>query len=180
MTFSKCPLNALLENVKKNYQRWQYSQDMNKYVKTTWNWNQHFQEYFNKRSLWMMECPDVFMWPKGVSEKLLIWFFAAVKMQIISKILLTIFGVKITNFDSFYSIFDSKLPFLARNWVFDPKIIDNIFKNIFFFMAAKNYTRNFVDTLFGPDFGKPSNVIPRCPFHQTSPPLKESNFTNYS
>ena len=34
---SKCPLNSLLENVQKHYQRWQYSREMTKYVKTTWN-----------------------------------------------------------------------------------------------------------------------------------------------
>ena len=45
--------------------------------------------------------PPVFLWPKGVSAKLLVWFFAAVKMQLIFKIFLTIFGVKITNFDPF-------------------------------------------------------------------------------
>ena len=71
---------------------------MTKYVKTTWNWNQHFQEYLNKRSIWMMEFPHgswcLFM-AKGVSVKLLVWFFAAVKMQLIFKIFSTIFGVKI-------------------------------------------------------------------------------------
>ena len=42
---------------------------------------------------------------KGVSAKL--GFFAAMKMQIISKIFSTTFGVKVINFDTFYSSCDS-------------------------------------------------------------------------
>ena len=40
--------------------------------------------------------------PKGLSEKLLVWFFAAVKMKIILEIFPTILGVKIAKFYTFY------------------------------------------------------------------------------
>ena len=82
--------------------------------------------------------PDVFVWLKGMSAKLLVRFFDAVQMQMIWKILLIIIGVKITNL---YSIFYSKWNFL----------VENIFLFICIFMAAKNYTSNFADTLFGHD-----------------------------
>ena len=98
---------------------------------------------------------------KGVSAKLLVWFFAAVKMQIISKIFFPILGVKITLFVSL------NWSFRGTNWIksarigdFDPKMVGNIFEIICIFTAAKNHTNNFADTPFGPDYCTSSKVIP--------------------
>ena len=63
--------------------------------------------------------------------------------------MLTIFGEKITNFDSFYSIWNSKLPFFAKNCVFDPQNGQAYLLSICIFTAVKNHTNNFADTPFG-------------------------------
>ena len=68
---------------------------------------------------------DVYLWPKGVSVKLLVWYLAAVKMQLIKKIFSTILRVKNTIKHKF------------------KKIISCIFT------AARNHTSNFMDTPFG-------------------------------
>ena len=46
----------------------------------------------------MMNGPDMFLCEKGMSAKLLVWFFAAVKMKIISNY----FGDKNQQFKQFY------------------------------------------------------------------------------
>ena len=101
--------------------------------------------------------PEMFIWPKGVSAKSLVWFFAAVKMQIIQKILLNIFGVHITNFDSFYSFFDLKGPFFIN-------------------------TRNFVDKLIVPDFGTPLTPVLVDPLYCRDLNIKRNfeEFTNFT
>ena len=80
--------------------------------------------------------PDVVLWPKGVSAKLLVRFFAAVNMKIFP----TIMGVKNTNFYTFYSIYASKLPIWTKMVILTPKMVNIFFGIIFFLMAVKIYT----------------------------------------
>ena len=70
--------------------------------------------------------------PKGVTTMLLVWFFAAVKMQINSKICSPIVGVKITSFSQ-------KLKFVCANSTRSVKIV------AFDFCHLK---LNFADILF--------------------------------
>ena len=65
-----------------------------------------------------------------VSEKLLVYFFAAVKMQIFSKILWRNFN----------------------NKCLTPIRVNNIFEIIRILMAAKNFLKKFLDTHLGPDY----------------------------
>ena len=121
MTFSKCPTNSVLKNVKKLYQRWQYSQDVNKYVKNTWNWNQHLQEYFNKRSLWMMECFHGFLWPKGVSANFLIVFRCCKDANNINNI---VDHFWCQNYQFWHFLINFDLTFLAKHcFFFIPKMV---------------------------------------------------------
>ena len=66
-------------------------------------------------------------------------------MQIISKIFLIIFGVKITNFNIHCQIRAFK-----KIVILTPKMVKNIFEIICILTAAKNYTSNFSETPLGP------------------------------
>ena len=68
-----------------------------------------------------------------LSANLLVWFFVAVKMQI----MLTSLRVKITNFNTFIHFALLKLCF----W--PPNMVKNIFEIIYIFLAGKNHTSNF-------------------------------------
>ena len=94
----------------------------------------------------------------GLSEKLLVWFFAGVKMKIILKIFSTILGVKIANFNIFYSIYDSKLPIWTKMVILTPKMVEFLCGIIFILTAVKNYTSNFTDSPFGLNYYSSSNA----------------------
>ena len=91
---------------------------------------------------------------------LLIWIFAAVKMQIISKILLTILVVKITNFHIIIQYSPLNYHLGLKIVILTPKIVENIYEIIRIFTAAKNHISNFADTHFDPDYCTPSKIVP--------------------
>ena len=67
-------------------------------------------------------------------------------------------GVKITHFYTFYSIYASKLTIWTKMVIFTPKMDENIFEIIFILTAAKTHTSNFADSPFGPDYCSSLNV----------------------
>ena len=99
-------------------------------------------------------------------QMLLVWFFAAVKMKIISKTFPTFLGFKITNVYIFYSIYASKLPIWTKMVIFTPIMAENIFEIIFILTAAKNHTSNFADGPFGSDYCSSSNASLTAPSNQ--------------
>ena len=94
--------------------------------------------------------------PKEVSAKLLVWFLAAVNIQIIS-IFPTILGSKsmLTFFTQFAPL---NKHFGIKIVILTPKMVENEFENIRIFTAAENYTSNFSHTPFCPDYCSYSNV----------------------
>ena len=54
----------------------------------------------------------------------------------------------------------------SKNGDFDPKMVENIFGIVFILTAAKNYTSNFVDSYFGPDYCSSSNASVTAPSNQ--------------
>ena len=112
----------------------------------------------------------MFLWPNGVSAKLLVWFCAAVKMQLILKMASKnhINNFADTQFGPDYftslnviprctAIFSQKWSFWIANQLkivkigdFTQKMVENIFNMGCTFTSAKNYTCNFADIPFDP------------------------------
>ena len=108
--------------------------------------------------------PDVFLCTKGMYAKFLVWFFTAMKMNIISfQIFLSILWVKINNFNTFYWICAFKLPCLAKNVDFNPQNCWNYFLKLFYVHCCDNPYQKF-RTSFCPYYFISSNVIPHWTF----------------
>ena len=76
--------------------------------------------------IWRCSEGCIWRWTIRLHVKLLLWFFASVEMKIILKIFTTILGVKSANFNTFYSIYASKLPDWNEMVIVTPKMIENI------------------------------------------------------
>ena len=99
--------------------------------------------------------PSVFLCTKGISAKLLVWFFAAVEMQIISK---TLFVELAPQYYHFW-----------LKWWFWHKNGWHLKKKNCILIAAKNLTSNFVDTPFNPEYFISSKVILNCTLQSALP-----------
>ena len=79
----------------------------------------------------------------------------------------TIFGFKITIVSQKWSIRGANLIKDVKRSDFDPKRSTIFFEIIFILTAAKDYTGNFSDTPFGPDYWTSSNAYPTTLSNQT-------------
>ena len=98
--------------------------------------------------------------------KVLVWFFAAVSMQIISNIFSTILGVKITVLIKKKSFMEANLIINVKISDFDLKIVKNILEIICILTHEKNYTSNFPVTPFDPKYCTSSKAFLTAPSKQ--------------